>query len=277
MSYRAHWIALLAVIVGSFAILAGFAPRIRSAAPPLPSRVVGPGGAVVIEGEAIRRGQNVWQSIGGQEVGSIWGHGAYVAPDWTADWLHREATFMLDRWAREEGIASGTTRSRRSGRRRSGSGRPHALRENTYDPETGAIRVGAERAAAFDAGAAHDADVFARGRDAYAIPAGALDDPARARDLAAFFFWTTWAGVTNRPGQEVTYTKNWPHEPLVGNRPTGGRRRLDRRLLRAAARRRRRAGLVPRQPPRARRRPPRGCRRATRCSASTRRRASAPR
>jgi nitric oxide reductase subunit B len=221
MSYRAHWIALLAVIVGSFAILAGFAPRIRSAAPPLPSRVVGPGGAVVVEGEAIRRGQNVWQSIGGQEVGSVWGHGAYVAPDWTADWLHREATFMLDRWAREEGSEryDALAPERQAALRERVS---HALHENGYDPETGAIRVGAERAAAFDAGAAHVADVFARGRDAYAIPAGALDDPARARDLAAFFWWTSWAAVTHRPGQEVTYTQNWPHEPLVGNRPTGG-------------------------------------------------------
>jgi nitric oxide reductase subunit B len=187
MSYRAHWIALLGVIVGSFAILGGFAPSIYSAAPPLPSRVVGPGGAVVVEGASILRGQNVWQALGGQEVGSVWGHGAYVAPDWTADWLHREATFMLDRWAREAGgenydaVAPETQEALRERLSR-------MLHENTYDAETGTIRVGAERAAAFDANAAHYADVFASGRDAYAIPAGALDDAARARDLAAFFW-----------------------------------------------------------------------------------------
>ena len=27
--------------------------------------------------------------------------------------------------------------------------------------------------------------------------------------------------VTERPGSQVSYTQNWPHEPLVGNRPTG--------------------------------------------------------
>jgi len=63
--------------------------------------------------------------------------------------------------------------------------------------------------------------VFRDGVDAYAIPRGAVTDPDRLRDLAAFFWWTSWAAVTHRPGEEVTYTQNWPHEPLVGNRPTG--------------------------------------------------------
>ena len=42
---------------------------------------------------------SVWQSLGGQQIGSVWGHGAYLAPDWTADYLHREASFILDAWA----------------------------------------------------------------------------------------------------------------------------------------------------------------------------------
>ncbi|GAB6934733.1 hypothetical protein JCM14720_06540 [Calditerricola yamamurae] len=29
-------------------------------------------------------------------------HGAYVAPDWTADWLHRECMWFLNYWAKEE-------------------------------------------------------------------------------------------------------------------------------------------------------------------------------
>jgi len=53
----------------------------------------------------IHEGQNVWQSMGGMEVGSVWGHGSYVAPDWTAEWLHRELTSILDEWASGEGSA----------------------------------------------------------------------------------------------------------------------------------------------------------------------------
>ena len=77
------------------------------------------------------------------------------------------------------------------------------------------------RARAFEANAAHFADVFRSGRAEYAIPAGALSDEAKLRQLAAFFFWTSWAASTNRPDDSITYTSNWPHEPLVGNVPTG--------------------------------------------------------
>src|SRR5215470_8941889 len=99
MHYTRLWIGLAFVLVASFAVLGYFGGEIARQAPPVPERVVTPDGAVVWMGQDIRDGQNVWQSLGGQEVGSIWGHGAYVAPDWSADLLHREATWLLDHWA----------------------------------------------------------------------------------------------------------------------------------------------------------------------------------
>jgi len=65
-------------------------------------------------------------------------------------------------------------------------------------------------------------DVFTRGRDAYAIQPNALSDPQKLRAMSAFFWWTAWAASTDRPGTDVSYTQNWPHEPLIGNQPTGG-------------------------------------------------------
>src|SRR6266542_2676347 len=99
--YRLLWIAFGLVVLGSFAVLGGFGFRIAAEAPPIPGAVRTPDGEVLFDGELIREGQNVWQSLGGHEVGSVWGHGAYVAPDWSADWLHRELVFILDRWARD--------------------------------------------------------------------------------------------------------------------------------------------------------------------------------
>jgi nitric oxide reductase subunit B len=221
MGYRRHWVALAVVVAGSFAVLGGLGPRIASGAPPIPARVVLPDGRVLLDGDAIRRGQAVWQSMGGQEVGSVWGHGAYVAPDWTADWLHREALGMLDAWARAAGAGSyAALAPERQAALRERLAR--TLRADAYDPATGAVTVGRERAAAFQQNLAHYAGVFGGGVDAYAIPAGTLTDPAKLRDLAAFFWWTSWASVTRRPGADVSYTQNWPHEPLVGNAPTGG-------------------------------------------------------
>src|SRR5205085_9930645 len=101
--YNRLWIELAIVLIVSFAGLGGMGVRIISNAPPIPREVATADGRVLFSGETIQNGQGVWQSLGGQEIGSIWGHGAYVAPDWTADFLHRELTFILDRWAQQSG------------------------------------------------------------------------------------------------------------------------------------------------------------------------------
>lgn len=226
MRYRRLWAALAVVVVASFAVLGYYGWEIYRVAPPIPARVVSADGTLLFDGQTIRDGQNVWQSMGGQEVGSIWGHGAYIAPDWSADWLHREAVTILDGWAkRDHGRAYGdldaeaqavlAARLRRE------------LRTNTYDPATGSLTVSADRAAAIAANSRHYAALFGRDpaldelRDAYAIAPNAIKDPERMAAMNAFFFWAAWACTTERPGHTVTYTMNWPPEALVGNTATG--------------------------------------------------------
>jgi nitric oxide reductase subunit B len=209
-----------AVLAVSFLVLGWIGTRIYQEAPPIPRQVVTTDGAIIVRDGEILAGQNVWQSLGGMEVGSVWGHGSYVAPDWTADWLHREAVFILDRWAAEEFDSTydkltDEAQAQLSGRLAS------IMRANTFDAETGRVVIDAARAAAFESNLKHYSDVFSNGRAEYAIPAGAVHDPERLRSLAAFFFWTAWAAVTNRPEDHISYTHNWPYEPLVGNRPTG--------------------------------------------------------
>ena len=98
MNYRRLWISLSLVMIISFAILGYYGGRIFQVMPSIPDRVVTEDGTELFTAQDIKDRQNVWQSIGGQEVGSIWGHGAYVAPDWNADWLHREAIYILNKW-----------------------------------------------------------------------------------------------------------------------------------------------------------------------------------
>jgi nitric oxide reductase subunit B len=57
-------------------------------------------------------------------------------------------------------------------------------------------------------------------REAYAMATNSVPDAARRQKLNAFFFWTAWACVTNRPNAAISYTNNWPSEALVGNRPS---------------------------------------------------------
>jgi len=154
------------------------------------------------------------------QVGSIWGHGSYVAPDWTADWLHREASFVLDEWAgKEVGKPYAQLGVEDQARLR---GRLEAMyRTNTFDAATGTLTVDPARARAFEACLRHFSGIFINGHEPYAIPAGSVSSPERMRLFATFMFWTSWTASTNRPGDTVSYTHNWPHEPLVGNRPTG--------------------------------------------------------
>ena len=221
MSYRRLWIALALVLVISFAVLGGVGIKILNNAPPVPADVVTTDGRVLFNGEFIRDGQNVWQSIGGQEVGTVWGHGAYVAPDWSADWLHRECTFILDRWARDGGAVNYSSLGPEQ-QAALQARLQHLMRRNTYDPVASRIVLDPVRAEAFEGLATYYADIFSSGRSDYAIPKNALNDPAKLRRMSAFFWWTSWAASTERPGTDVTYTQNWPHEPLIGNQPTGG-------------------------------------------------------
>ncbi|MBO9539902.1 nitric-oxide reductase large subunit [bacterium] len=223
--YRKLWFWLIGVIVASFMVLGYYGWDIYRMAPPVPERVVA-GDRVLFTGQDIKDGQNVWQSMGGQEVGSVWGHGAYVAPDWSADWLHREATWLLDDWAvarfgkpydqlDAEGQAVLKVRLKQE------------LKTNTYDPSTGTLGVSEDRARAIAAVSSHYTALFgadpalAKLRSAYAIPAETIKDPERMRQLMAFYFWAAWACATNRPGANVTYTNNWPAESLIDNTPTG--------------------------------------------------------
>lgn len=214
------WISFAAVLLISFSVLAWIGTRIYQEMPPIPARIVSTDGTVVVPDGAIERGQNVWQSMGGMEIGSIWGHGSYVAPDWTADWLHREASFVLDTWASTEfGKRYEELAAEDQGKLR---GRLEQIyRHNGYDAASNSIRIEPVRAQAFEDCLAHFSDVFRNGNLHYAIPAGTVRSPERMRELAAFIFWTAWTAASQRPNDNISYTNNWPYEPLVGNRPTG--------------------------------------------------------
>lgn len=225
MENRRLWIWLVAVMVGSFAVLGYYGREIYQMAPPVPERVVTEGGRVLFTRTDIQDGQNVWQSIGGQELGSVWGHGGYVAPDWSADWLHREAVWLVDGWSQAQfGEPYDALSPERQASLRARLQRE--LRQNRYDPASGTLTVSADRARAIAAVGGHYAALFGDDpalnalRDAYAMPPDTLRDPHRRALLNAFFFWTSWACVTERPGKAITYTHNWPPDELVGNRPT---------------------------------------------------------
>ena len=213
------WILLVTIFIFSFAILGWIGVEIFREMPPIPKEVVTTDGRVMIPAEAIQDGQNVWQAMGGMQVGSIWGHGSYVAPDWTADYLHREALFILNKWSNgEHGVVFDSLNSEQQAAMKQRL--QDMIRSNTYDPATERLTLDPIRLEVFEDNLQHYTDVFANGSSEYAIQRGAQADPVKLRQMNAFFFWTAWASAVNRPDNTISYTSNFPSEPLVGNYPT---------------------------------------------------------
>jgi nitric oxide reductase subunit B len=224
-STKKLWALLAALLIVSFGVLLWSGSQIYQKAPPMPERVVSTDGSVIYTRAEIEMGRQVWQSMGGMQLGSIWGHGGYVAPDWSADWLHRELVSLLDLWAQRELGAAGYLQLKPEQKAALQARLRALMRENTYDSQTRAITLDADRAAAIVAVSGHYQRLFgndsetAHLREAYAMKNNTVPDPEHRRVLSAFFWWTAWAAVTERPGDTITYTNNWPSEPLVDNRP----------------------------------------------------------
>ena len=224
-SHRKLWWLLGLSLFTAFFILGFWGREVYRQAPPIPERVINASGETVFTQDDILTGQQVWQSTGGQQLGSIWGHGAYQAPDWSADWLHREATALLEIWAAREFVrpyAELTAEQQAQLRVRL----TRELRANTFDETSRRVTISPDRQQAVAATAAYYTALFGgdrsldQRREDYAMQSVVIADRGRLDKLSAFFFWTSWAAATNRPNAEVTYTNNWPHEPLIDNRPT---------------------------------------------------------
>ncbi|HEY1228040.1 MAG TPA: nitric-oxide reductase large subunit, partial [Ramlibacter sp.] len=218
-----RWLGLVFVL--SFGALGYLGWQIYQTAPPIPSSVVSTSGEVLFTGEQVQRGQQVWLASGGQQQGSVWGHGAYVAPDWSADWLHREAEALRKLRTRE---VAGTAEPTAAQRGAVQAALQEEMRRNTHDAATGRVTVSDGRAKAIHEVAAHYDALFGNAaslsglREQYAMRDNTVPAAQDRVALTAFFFWTAWSAATDRPGEAgLSYTSNWPHEPLVGNTLTG--------------------------------------------------------
>jgi nitric oxide reductase large subunit len=202
------WVQAVALVVlFGFFVLGLLAYRAYSGQPPIPDRVVDPRGEVVFTGEDVRAGQGVFLRNGLMQYGSIFGHGAYLGPDFTADYLRRSALFVRESYGGE-------------GSDRAAVQTVSDFKENRYDPETRTLEFTAPQAATFEELEEHYGRYFGEPTTKYGLRPEAIKDPEDIRQLTAYFAWTAWAASALRPGTDYTYTNNWPPEPLVENEPT---------------------------------------------------------
>ncbi|WP_034295814.1 nitric-oxide reductase large subunit [Herbaspirillum sp. RV1423] len=220
------WLGIMCAI--SFAVLLWVGKEIYLKAPPIPNQVVSTNGAVLFSAGQVDLGQQAWLSAGGQQLGTVWGHGSYVAPDWSADWLHREALALRDVLAQRD--FGKPFDQLNAGQQSNIDGLVKGeMRRNTYDATTGSIALSPQRAEAVNQVRQHYLSLFGNDpaldslREQYAMNAGTLPKSEDLQALPAFIFWSSWAAAADRPGEtDISYTSNWPHEPLVGNTATAG-------------------------------------------------------
>lgn len=222
--YKKLWLILIAVLIVTFTILGYMGAEVYRSAPPIPKSVMSNDHQLEFKEADILTGQSHWQSIGGMQMGSIWGHGAYQAPDWTADWLHRELIAWLNLAAQEAYSSSYDMLDtvKQAGLREM---LKQEYRSNRLDDQ-GILSLTPRRAKAVQQTAAYygalfsDAPELKKTRIAYAMKDNTLPDAKARQKMAYFFFWTSWAAATERAEGAVTYTNNWPHEPLIANKPS---------------------------------------------------------
>jgi nitric oxide reductase subunit B len=203
-SPREKWVAL--VVLFGFFVLGLLAYRTYVAGPPIPDAVVAEDGAVVFSGEDVKQGQRIFLRVGLMEFGSVFGHGAYLGPDFTADYLRRSAVSVTETYehAGERNVAAHVVSD---------------FKTNRYDPTSGTLSFTAAQAHAFAIAERHYAEFFARPATETGGRMKGLSGPAALHALTSFFAWTAWVASAERPGKSYSYTNNWPPEPLVRNQP----------------------------------------------------------
>jgi nitric oxide reductase subunit B len=202
------WVQVTAlVLLCGIAVLGFLGFRAYTADPPIAAEVRSTAGEVLYTGDDVRAGQAVFLREGLMEYGSIFGHGAYLGPDFTADYLHR-AALIATREYDEEG--TGVARDRVIA----------DFKTNTYDPATDTVTYTDAQAVAFEEMVIHYTAYFGPESASKGLLPEAITDKVEIRQLTAYFAWSAWAGSTLRPDKDYTYTNNWPPEPLVDNAVT---------------------------------------------------------
>jgi nitric oxide reductase subunit B len=207
MPISSRWFqgAVLTYLVG-FTVLGLLAYLVYRDQPPIPATIVA-GEKILLTRDDILGGMNVFQRYGLMQYGSVYGHGAYLGPDFTAEYLHKSAELLVKAYAAVPAPGGLSARERVAAE----------LHENTYNPVKASLTWSAPRAEAHKMMEEYYRSMFHSKQTRGGAQAEWISSSDDIRKLTAFFAWTAWTAAANRPGYTYSYTNNWPPEPLAGN------------------------------------------------------------
>jgi nitric oxide reductase subunit B len=207
-------------MVFGFSVLIMLTAKVYHDAPPIPNQVVDVQGKFLFGKDNILAGQAVFLKYGLMDNGSIWGHGAYLGPDFSAQYLHnlttqisdsismqRNQKLFKDLTEEDKEVVSALTRI--------------LLKKNRYNPTTNTLIYTDGEKASYYQQIDWWANYFTTPAGNGGLPKNFIVHGEELNNLTAFFSWTAWASVTNRPGGTTTFTNNFPYDPQAGNLPSG--------------------------------------------------------
>ena len=194
---KARWWLVLLVLLAGFGVLGLGGRQIAQNAPPIPQHVVAEDGTQLVGPGQILEGQVSYLGHGGQHIGSIWGHGAYLAPDWSAKALHQWTAHTLD-GVKAQGVSIADAKASTIS----------MFQANKYESSTGTLTLTATQAAAYLATRAELAKIAVEGDKGAAIPARWIPTMQEGERVADFWLWTAWSAAARRPGADHSYTQN---------------------------------------------------------------------
>lgn len=210
MVISTRWLQLsILTFIFGFGVLGFLARVIYNEHPPIPDKVLTEDGTVLFTGSDVMQGQHLFQRYGLMEFGTIFGHGAYLGPDFTAQYLHQSVLACI-RFYEQDGKAPADIKARVR----------DEFKRNRYDTHTRTLAYTRGQAYSFDRLKEYYSGWFGPHSMQKGLRRPNISDPADIHRLTAYFSWAAWASAANRPGADYSYTNNWPYEPYAGNYPT---------------------------------------------------------
>jgi nitric oxide reductase subunit B len=211
----------LVIMAIEFAILIWIAASTYTDAvgPPIPDQVLDQSGNLVFTDQEVRAGQQVFLKHALMNNGTIWGHGAYLGPDFSAEYLHRLALDVTDALAQQtyNRPASELTPVERQALQVQVR---DFLAENRYDPQSHTLIYTAPEVTSHSNQIGQWQAYFSNPRASRGLSPNTVNDPVEIRQLTSYFAWTAWAAAAHVPGKSHSYTNNFPYDPAVGNGPS---------------------------------------------------------
>ena len=185
-------------------------------------------GQVLITKDSIKGGQAVFQKYGLMDYGTVLGNGSYMGPDYTAEALKIYTEGMQDYHAlNKSGVVFAELPNGYQATIRAEV--IEEMRKNRYNKKTDTLTLTDAQKYGLEEVRDYYYKVFTEG-DGWGLKPNLIKEEHLPNDnrawvnegnqisqIADFFFWTAWLSSTNRPGEDITFTNNWPYYEDAGN------------------------------------------------------------